>query len=1460
MLLGNIQQAVGDSRLWKIDYSKWLAEGEFITSATYVTDAGSAVITQPGVLFPEGVQQVEAFFVLTDKAVGDQFNIIVTVQTNFGQTRSDTIACSIQVNGGPVYAANTQAVYLSVVGPSGPTGAAGAQGPTGPGGGGGTGSSGTGPTGPTGPAGGGTGSSGTGPTGPTGSAGSAGGTGQTGPTGTAGSAGTTGPTGSPGGAGTTGPTGFTGLTGPAGASFQFPYPYGTGIKLVQTSDWGTVPEITRYGLLQQIVMTGSTGVGNVQANLYNVISDTVAASAGNVIGHAFAHSFGGTGATGNRIAVTASLTQVAPTNNTLNQSYGAFAAYAQMNTSDNGVTGAPAGQVEAVNIIARLGPTATNWAFVQGAEIDVQCATGSSVQDKMALELTQLNGDLVQGSRFDAALAIGNQANAVGWKTGIAFGGGAGLFPIAATGTLIAGITGSASAGIDLSQMTFSKAALVLPKGVQISSGTGSPQGVVTAPIGSLWLQTDGATGTTLWVKEAGASNTGWTPEKGTGPTGPTGPTGTQGNPSTVTGPTGPTGLQGNPSTVTGPTGPTGLQGNPSTVTGPTGPTGLQGNPSTVTGPTGLTGPAGAGSTGATGPTGSQGGASTVTGPTGPAGTIINDFTANMAGVTTTVSATSIMLGLGSSNPPLASITPIASGDVMFGISGWLAGPVGGMTVRGRYGTGTAPVYGGGATGVPFGAVETINAINAPYHAMGIANGLVTGTAYWFDLSANVVTGGNTGTIETANLFAYELGGGFTGSTGPQGAPSTVTGPTGATGQQGAASTVTGPTGASGSQGAASTVTGPTGATGQQGAASTVTGPTGTAGTAGTTGPTGATGFNGTLGGTGPTGSTGPTGPFGVPTPFVGGRTTGTGTVSTSAFKMAGLAAATAVTPWTVTPVTSGDVWAGVMGTIFSGGATDGGMSIKLMFGTGAAPAKNAAIAGAQWTGLQQYGGNGAAPSDNPFSLFAMANLAPNIAYWFDMAVNSINNTDTITYFAETWSAFELPSSAGAVGATGPTGAASTVTGPTGVAGNAGATGPTGAQGIQGIQGVTGPTGNTGSQGNPSTVTGPTGPLGTGPTGAQGAASTVTGPTGIQGTIGPTGATGQQGAASTVTGPTGSAGAGGSTGATGPTGFGATGPTGPPSSGTGVFVNIGFTGATGGAGTTPISTGAGATFTITPRTSGVVDVWMAGSCQIPAGGGAKLQTMSGWYGTGTAATQGFAPTGATFTSAQVVGTNTAANEAGFTLIGRLGAHGKPLALGTPVWVDLALQASAVGESTILIDGLQCLLIEESGGGPTGNTGPTGPTVPKYATGGTFTPNASFTGGTGASFLMTGLGVTMTPKTTGKVLVNMQGTVTTTSLVADAGLIMGLYYGPTGGAAPINKAALTGSALGPTMIASTPAVPAGAVDVHIPFFMQALVAGLTLNQVYWFDVASAGATGTTIVASITNPGSTIVELP
>ena len=51
---------------------------------------------------------------------------------------------------------------------------------------------------------------------------------------------------------------------------------------------------------------------------------------------------------------------------------------------------------------------------------------------------------------------------------------------------------------------------ITLPGGITWTSGSGSPEGVVTAPVGSLYSRTDGGLLTSLYVKESGSGNTGW--------------------------------------------------------------------------------------------------------------------------------------------------------------------------------------------------------------------------------------------------------------------------------------------------------------------------------------------------------------------------------------------------------------------------------------------------------------------------------------------------------------------------------------------------------------------------------------------------------------------------------------------------------------------------------------------------------------------------------------------------------------------------------------------------------------------------------------------------------------------------------------------------------------------------------------------------------------------------------------
>lgn len=43
-----------------------------------------------------------------------------------------------------------------------------------------------------------------------------------------------------------------------------------------------------------------------------------------------------------------------------------------------------------------------------------------------------------------------------------------------------------------------------------LTSGSGTPESAVTAPVGSVYMRTDGGAGTSLYIKESGSGNTGW--------------------------------------------------------------------------------------------------------------------------------------------------------------------------------------------------------------------------------------------------------------------------------------------------------------------------------------------------------------------------------------------------------------------------------------------------------------------------------------------------------------------------------------------------------------------------------------------------------------------------------------------------------------------------------------------------------------------------------------------------------------------------------------------------------------------------------------------------------------------------------------------------------------------------------------------------------------------------------------
>jgi hypothetical protein len=95
--------------------------------------------------------------------------------------------------------------------------------------------------------------------------------------------------------------------------------------------------------------------------------------------------------------------------------------------------------------------------------------------------------------------------------TAIAPGGGGGLPSGGNVGDLI--INDAPGSGVwasSLANLTLNSGGILSFTDATVRAGTGSPEGVVTATVGSLYSQTDGVAGMQLWTKESGTGDTGW--------------------------------------------------------------------------------------------------------------------------------------------------------------------------------------------------------------------------------------------------------------------------------------------------------------------------------------------------------------------------------------------------------------------------------------------------------------------------------------------------------------------------------------------------------------------------------------------------------------------------------------------------------------------------------------------------------------------------------------------------------------------------------------------------------------------------------------------------------------------------------------------------------------------------------------------------------------------------------------
>lgn len=129
----------------------------------------------------------------------------------------------------------------------------------------------------------------------------------------------------------------------------------------------------------------------------------------------------------------------------------------------------------------------------------------------------------------------------------------------------------------------------------------------------------------------------------------------------------------------------------------------------------------------------------------------------------------------------------------------------------------------------------------------------------------------------------------------------------------------------------------------------------------------------------------------------------------------------------------------------------------------------------------------------------------------------------------------------------------------------------------------------------------------------------------------------------------------------------------------------------------------------------------------------------------------------------------------------------------------------------------------SNAGATSTSGPSSPTAPSST----------------SAYLMQGLAGSITPKTTGNILVSIAGTITAAVVTVNEGLLLQGSYGT--GSAPTVNTALTGTQAGAVQEFTNFAAASSAGDVHQPFNITFLIPNAVIGTALWLDIAAKCAT-------------------
>lgn len=89
MLLGSKQQTVGDTKRWRVNYSRWLDNTATLQSTTVTSSSSTCTVSNVSIL------GYEVIFFLVGGVLNETLTVSVQITDSFGNVKHDTIAFTV---------------------------------------------------------------------------------------------------------------------------------------------------------------------------------------------------------------------------------------------------------------------------------------------------------------------------------------------------------------------------------------------------------------------------------------------------------------------------------------------------------------------------------------------------------------------------------------------------------------------------------------------------------------------------------------------------------------------------------------------------------------------------------------------------------------------------------------------------------------------------------------------------------------------------------------------------------------------------------------------------------------------------------------------------------------------------------------------------------------------------------------------------------------------------------------------------------------------------------------------------------------------------------------------------------------------------------------------------------------------------------------------------------------------